>query len=430
MAYLNIVYFLIISAFGLKLLQSDGRVVKSGFNPESTYHYSGVELFWCLTFSTGLLAFSFNLGLDLMSIRLLVIELFCVIGFSKALYSPVWSPSLKIYAVYLAWISIGLFYSPSIFMGVRMILKYIYPLLLCLLASAVVRDGEVFMKSSKLARAVALASLVFAFVPYLRLLVPGVFWYPTAKVIGYISIMVFSLGMFFFSNKKKGNLLMTILFLLPCFIYVFRTSILGSGVAIMAFSLIKYRVKALPYIAAVLIAGVVSVFYVDSIKEKMFFDTSVTLQDYMDGKIDDTNVNTNYRKVMWEKLESRFYKGSEVVGSGTGSVQSYMYANSQDFGHLKVPHSDFVQQKCDNGLIGLILYGAIIITAFLDCAVTYWRNTSGVIRLCAIIAGASMLGVYATLYSDNVVNYSMATLSMPFGFYGMMLGMRRQQQLQ
>jgi hypothetical protein len=34
-----------------------------------------------------------------------------------------------------------------------------------------------------------------------------------------------------------------------------------------------------------------------------------------------------------------------------------------------------------------------------------------------------MAGVFVTLYSDNVVNYSMATLSMPLGFYGMMLGL-------
>ena len=41
----------------------------------------------------------------------------------------------------------------------------------------------------------------------------------------------------------------------------------------------------------------------------------------------------------------------------------------------------------------------------------------------AITAGSTMAGMLLTLYSDNVVNYSMATLSMPFGFYGMMLGL-------
>ena len=34
-----------------------------------------------------------------------------------------------------------------------------------------------------------------------------------------------------------------------------------------------------------------------------------------------------------------------------------------------------------------------------------------------------LAGVALTMYTDNVVNYSMATLSYPFGFYGMMLGL-------
>jgi hypothetical protein len=38
------------------------------------------------------------------------------------------------------------------------------------------------------------------------------------------------------------------------------------------------------------------------------------------------------------------------------------------------------------------------------------------------------MGVFVTLYSENTVNYSMATLSMPFGFYGMMLGLIKGEQ--
>lgn len=161
MAYLNIIYFLIITIVGFKFLRSDGKVIKGGFNPEVTYHYSGVELFWCLTFATGLLAFSLEVGLNLMAIRLLVLEILCVMGLSMAQYKPVWSLPLKIYVAYLLWIVIGLFYSPSLFIGIRVILKYLYPILLCLFASAAVRDSEVFMKSSLLARVVAAISVIF-----------------------------------------------------------------------------------------------------------------------------------------------------------------------------------------------------------------------------------------------------------------------------
>ena len=34
-----------------------------------------------------------------------------------------------------------------------------------------------------------------------------------------------------------------------------------------------------------------------------------------------------------------------------------------------------------------------------------------------------MLGVTLTMYSDNTVSFSMATLGFPWGFYGMALGL-------
>lgn len=236
--------------------------------------------------------------------------------------------------------------------------------------------------------------------------------------------MIFSLGMVLFSNEKKKNIIFTILFLLPCILWVFRTSIMGSAIALMAFALIRYKWKSIPIIAAVLVLGVVSVFYIPSIKEKMFYDDSVTIEDLQEGKINEDNINTNYRAYMWEQMEKLFYDRHKMTGSGTGTSQGYMYEYPEDFGGLKILHSDFEQQKCDNGDIALYLYGAMILLIFIDCFRTYWRVPYPPIRLCALVAGASLIGVYATFYSDNVVNYSMATLSMPFGFYGMMLGMR------
>lgn len=429
MQYLNIIYFLILTGLGYKYLYSDGKVMKGALNPNVAFHYSNVELFWCLTFATGLLAFSVNVGLDLMAIRLLVLEIFCVIGLSLAKNLPVTNLPMKIYFAYIIWLCIGLFYSPSFVYGFRVVLKYLYPLLLCLFASAAVSDSEVFFKSSKWARIVGIISIIISFVPYLEWYVfPRVIWYGTARAINYISIMIFSLGMIYFSNQKRKNLFFTILFLLPCFIWIFRTSILGSVVAIMAFYFIKYRLKAIPIIVGIFAIGIIAVFTIPSIKEKMFYDDSVTIEDFSKGNIDEDNINTNYRTKMWENLQNKFYNKHKLTGAGTGAVQNEMYNHKENYGFLKVPHSDFIQQKCDNGLIGLFLYGAIIFFMFIDAFRTYRRAQSAPLKLCAIVAGASLLGVYATFYSDNVVNYSMCTLAMPFGFYGMMLGMRRSEQ--
>lgn len=429
MQYLNILYFLIISIIGYRFLRSDGKIIKGAFDNTETYHYSGTELFWCLTFATGLLAFSLDVGLDLMAIRLLVLEIFCITGLSISKNKVIISGALKIYIIFMIWIIVGLFYAPAPFFGIRTILKYLYPLLLCLFACSIVRDNQVFIKSCLFARLVGIISIAISFIPLIEwILFPGVIWYYTARAINYISIMIFSLGMYYFTNKKKQNFFYVLLFLAPCCIWVLRTSIMGSLVAVMAFFFIKYKLKSLPLILGVFLLGIIAIFTVPAIKEKMFFDDSITLTDFREGKVNDQDINTNARSWMWETLQNKFYEDNKLTGSGTGTVQAYMYTHSKEFSNLTVPHSDFVQQKCDNGLIGLILYGAVAFFIFLDAFRTYWRARSAPLQLCAIVAGASIVGVYATLYSDNVVNYSMATLSMPFGFYGMMLGLRHSEQ--
>jgi O-antigen ligase len=403
---------------------SKGGIVKGTFEPDVYYEYSGQELFWCLTFSTGLLAFSADIGIDLMALRLLVLEIFCVVGLQSAINRPIWSLPLRLYVVYLIWIVIGCFYSPSIGYAIRVVLKYCYPLLICLFASKVVRDQETFLKASTLARTVALVSLIFSFVPFFISLVPGVFWYGTARAINFISIMTLSLGMYFFTNEKRKNLIYVLLFMFPCFLWVLRTSIMGSLVAIMAFSFIRYRLKSLPIIMGILMAGVIAVFTIPSLRQKMFHGENVTVKQFESGKVGKEKVNTNAREYMWTELMARFYNNHELSGSGTGTVQNYMY-NHPMCGGLKVPHSDFVQMMCDNGLIGLVLYIMISLFIFFHAFIVYWSTNEPILRLSAIVAGASMAGVFVTLYSDNVVNYSMATLSMPYGFYGMMLGLHK-----
>lgn len=429
MVLLNYLYFLIITFIGYKWLTSSGGNMTNPLNKQEQMWLDGPERFWVLTFSTGLLALSAPAGLDLMAVRLLVLEVFCLIGLLFICKrKPQWTAASVIYVVYILWLVIGLAYSPAPGYGFRVILKYLYPLLIMLFASAAVRDIEVFLKAGLGARMVALIALIVAFIPTLEgTLFPGVFWYGTARAINFISMCVFSLALFYYTDEKKKNLIYAILFMIPCFIWVFRTSIMGSLVAIMAFYFIKYRMRSLPIIAGVLIAGVMAVFFIPSLHQKMFKDSSTNIEQFKSGSVSMDDVNTNARAAMWKHLEDKFYKEHELTGSGTGSVQQYMY-NNYVFGGLKVPHSDFVQMRCDNGLIGFVLYVMITLLVFYDCFKTHHTTNNTGVQICSILAGSSMMGVFVTLYSDNAVNYSMATLSMPLGFYGMMLGLKTHKQ--
>lgn len=113
MYFLNYIYFAIITYFGIKFLTSGGRIVKNPLVKDQKMKLDGPEMFWVLTFSTGLLAFSAPAGLDLMAIRLMVLEVLCIIGLMVVKNKPVWTLPLGLYVVYLLWVIIGCFYSPA-----------------------------------------------------------------------------------------------------------------------------------------------------------------------------------------------------------------------------------------------------------------------------------------------------------------------------
>ena len=412
MYLLNYIYFLIITLLGLKFLTMKRGVMVNPLNREQKMVMDGPEMFWVLTFSTGLLALSAPGALDLMAIRLMVLEIFCIVGLFICKRSPQWSPAMVLYVLYIVWLVIGLSYSPAPGYGFRVILKYLYPLLIMLFASAAVRDKEVFLKAGLGAR------LVLNWI-----LFPGVFWYGTASAIHYITMCVFSLALFYYTDERKKNLLLCVLFMLPCLVWVFRTSIMGTTLALVTFFFFKYKMKSLPVIFVVLVLFVVAVFAIPSVREKMFKDSeNVSIEQLQRGEISKDDINSNARFAMWEDLQSRFYDGKELMGSGIGSVQNYMYSNFV-FGGLKVPHNDYVQMSCDSGIIGVVLYLLAVFAIIVHSFFVYQKYTDVSIKMCAIVAGSSIVGVALTMYTDNVVNYSMATLSYPFGFYGMMLGL-------
>lgn len=424
MQILNYFYFIIISFWGLNLLFHKYVKMRSPFDARKNLAFEGTEAFWVLTFSTGLLALSAPGTIDLMAVRLLVLEVFCLIGLFLAKQKPILSISAILCILYIIWLLIGMAYSPTPIYGLRVIMKNIYPLLIILFASAIVRNQEVFMKAGLGARTVAIISVCIFFIPGASHLFPGVFWYGTASAIHYISICIFSLALFYSTPYKKKNLLLTVLFILPCILWVFRTSIMGTTMALTVFFFFKYKAKSLPVIFGLLLIFIIAIFTIPSIKEKMFYNkTGKDVQQLRSGNISMDDINSNGRFAMWKWSLNKFYHNKEFIGSGTGNLQEVFYSQRHPFG-VRICHNDYVQILCDNGLIGLILFGGSMLALIVHCFGAYQNKKYTIaIRICAITTGASAAGTLLTLYTDNVINYTMATLSYPCGFYGMMLGL-------
>lgn len=418
--FICILYFIILTYIGFRLLYKPVTQFRVPFSKTEYMLCNGQESLLIFIFWTGLIGL-----IPVLSIRLGVLELLCILGIMKATDKAIWSLPLKLYFIFLVWVTIGCFYTPSVSFGIRMILKYLYPFLIALFASCVVKNSEIAFKSMLGDRITATVVLLSIFIPGIGFLFQSVFWNRAALTTHFITLCMFSLSVYFLGFQKKKNLLWTIIFALPCFLWAFRTGILGLAIGLAAFFFVKFRLKAIPYIAVIAVLALCSVFYIPKIKQKMFFNPDkVTMVDYLTGNVDENNFNTSGRNEMWKKV-TPFYENSKVIGSGTGRVQKYFYTEIIGFGRGGQLHNDFLLMLCDNGLIGLILYLLSYLGVLFHCTWIYKKTNNPDLKALSLTAGAALCGVLITLYSDNSVSYSMCTLSYPWGLYGMVLGLKK-----
>ena len=418
MYYLCYLYFIILTYIGVKLIYKPYGLIESPFSKNYLLKCKGNELFVIFLFATGIIGL-----MPVLAIRLAILEIFCLIIIFRSLGKLTFSFPLFLYVLFISWTLYGLSYTVAADYGVRMILKYIYPLLVAFAISAVVRDCEIFVSSALWARRVALFSIVVWFAGLIPLF-SGVFWNRAALVTHYVMISIISLTFYYYTNEKKKNIYLFLITSAIPFIWVFRTNIMELMIGIACFYFIKNHVKSLPVIILIGVMSVSSIFLIPAVKQKMFLHPeNVTFQKYLAGEVDEDDVNTSGRKLVWEIITG-FYESHPIKGNGTGTVQHYIY--EEHFGGQKggQTHNDMLVMLADNGRVGLSLYFLATFGIFLHSFLVYRQERYGApIKMLALIAGPSAIAMFSTMYSDNTVSYSMCTLSYPWGFYGMMLGL-------
>ncbi len=418
MTFIALLIFVILSAWQLKLFFTREVEWRMPYGSRATMRLSGKEALIILMFATAYIGLT-----PVLSLRLGFLELLCIVGAITVSSRVKLSWPMWLFMIFIAWEIIGLTYTPSKSYGIRMILKYIYPFLFAIFAARVVKDGAVMVSSAIWARRIATVAVCLTLIPPIRLLVGYYFWFQAALTTSIITMVIFSFAMVEFSDEKKKNLWWGLFFCLPCLIFVFRTDIFGTIVALATFFVLKYRTKGLPIAAALGILGLSAMFYIPAVKNKMFYrPNEVTMVDYVTGNYNEDNIRMNGRKQGWEDVEKWFFKDKEKIGSGTGRVQYYFYEEASGWRRGGQLHNDFLTLKCDNGIVGLILFGLSYFAVTLHCIYLYHKSQNTYTRIAAMVAGASLMGVFVTMYSDNTLSYSMCTLSFPWGFYGMALG--------
>lgn len=391
----------------------------------------GTEMFFILLFATGTLALSSaggghgtGGGFNLQAIRLLLLEIALFISLFVCVERPKWGPGTVMYLVYILWCIISLSWCSSIDFGIRYILKYLYPFIIMITASAIVRDEKIFLAMCVWARRVAFVAIIVMLIPFIGRLFGGLFWYITALNLNLATISVISFGLYYYYGKDKKDLILGILCILPTLLSTHRSGLLAFGASVSVFMFMKHKWISLPYIAVVVAIGLAIVFYIPSFHEKMFWkdtDNELTVQDIREGNITKDDIRNNGREATWKMLEKQFYVGHEMKGSGIGSCQKFLYDNPAG---VKQTHGDYVQMRCDTGLIGFWLYIAVAVVVIIHCFIvsSLWYVPDHV-KCCAMIAAGSTAGCYLSMYSENVVTYTMCSTGYSFALYGVMLGM-------
>lgn len=338
-----------------------------------------------------------------------------------------WSRFELSYGLFLVWCAVMSVVAEDIAFSLRMYLKLLYPLVIFLLARRYItteNDRKLVLRWI-LGTATLAVLLGGGLTNYLlppvarfgRLIFIG--WAPFADFTALMAVL--SLIGWAVSRQYYYWILYVLLAVSPTF-YVIRTGILATIVGTILFFLFRERLyKSIPAILAIYLIGATSLFVIPSAREHMFFQPKkVDAREIMfnPGSVEIDQINTRGRLVMWEKALEVLFEPNPLTGSGLGACQALFYAGF--YGEMKVVHNEFVRLLCDVGLIGLFLYGIMIVTCLLLAWKAYRKATEPLARFFALFVLAALPALLSSMLFDNLFDYILYAGQYPFAFAGMM----------
>jgi O-antigen ligase len=339
-----------------------------------------------------------------------------------------------VYVFYLIWLLFSLVLSPEKEFGFRVFAKYLFPLLVALVTTSTPINDAFFLKVLKVSLTSAvLVNLIYG-LPFIMpigfitwpIFEPIIWWGPA--IIDFnpfamaVAIILYTL------TKKKIYLYAIPLFFLVPVVTSVRTGLIGLGVSLLAISFFKYKLRALPVFVFIIVGFIGSVLFIPNVRDKMFHGVYDSAEEVLNS-VNDLSfsaIDSGGRFAMWEWALDTFYEDNQVMGAGLGQIQARFYSGNHPFVPLEVIHNDYVQILCDTGQIGLALY-SLILFSFVVHSFRIYNNKKNreSARNSAFIAGTSFCGIMACAFTDNVINYSLITLTYPYAFFGFALALNK-----
>lgn len=339
------------------------------------------------------------------------------------------------YLIFYIWIIVGCFYAESFkYDTISLLVKYSIPILsLWLGYSSVSNKYDLFHFVKVITKACLIYGLIIGgfsatFMPWLYYknytLLDNMFLVYAGTAGYFTSLFAVPLAMFWITNKKR-YLLIALWMLLSSVLDSVRTGIGGILLSTCFFFLVKDKIKSVPYIASFALIFIAIILYVPSVNQKFFGEKAgtITANDIIDNNaLSLDNIQTSGRSALWEIALTKFYDPNPLCGAGSGTVTNFMKDRALKEHTIALLHSDYVQILCDNGLIGLILFGFFALCLLYKVIKYTWiLNTNVWINISGAMALASFAGMAFSMAFDNAVSHSMSSLMNPFIFIGFFL---------
>lgn len=332
---------------------------------------------------------------------------------------------INCYFLFLGWLVFSsVFFSTVKFDALMMIVKYSLPLFYLWLGYSSINDQHDIMFFMK---KVAIGMCVYALIiggfsakflsPLYGLLnfSSGGLFISYASLADYFSgLIVVPIALYLVTRSKKW-LYATLWVILSTVLESVRTGLGGIFLACSLFFVTVFRGKAIPWIAGMLFAAVITVFAVPSIRHKMFMDENTTMSSLTASDASFEKIQSNGREFLWEINLNKFYEPHKITGAGLGESSAWM----KNRPGLHLIHSDYVQMLCDVGLIGITLFGVFVIVTILSIISVSWQSdTPYMLKLTGGMALGSCAGTFFSMAFDNVVAYAQQSFVIPFILIG------------
>lgn len=189
-----------------------------------------------------------------------------------------------------------------------------------------------------------------------------------------------------------------------------RTAIVACAVTLPG-TLGRLRLRKRVLMVALILAGMLAVFYTPRVQEKMFYSGHGSVRDL---SMDNPDLQTSGRKALWEAMEQQIrYK--PWFGYGANASEDFV-ANVT--GGLTHPHNDWLRLRYDYGYVGTGIFIFSLLAQVLHLLRSA-RRATGDVRLLLYASVSSFLPFVLIMFTDNIILYCAFFGNLQFALMGM-----------